>query len=88
MDARARALSSLTRKGKPVPVRDRRLADRSESAVIVSPTGMAHLAEAPGSLVPACVHYEEGMTEGWTHAPYDWAHAPEGVERCQSCLAL
>jgi hypothetical protein len=60
----------------------------SHGRALISPSGMAHLARNATDLEPACVHYEEGRTEGWHESKDSWAMLPHDVARCRSCIAL
>ena len=67
----------------------RRTGARTPSGeVIISPSGMAHLATSQNALQPICVHYDEGRTEGWNPYPGAWADVPRAIARCKDCIAL
>jgi hypothetical protein len=85
---RERALKSLSRGGRPVPVRRR--AAHTGNHVIVSPRPMAHIADGPGSLQPICPHSSDAGA-GWTASvdPWTtWATLHPDVPRCLTCVDL
>jgi hypothetical protein len=66
----------------------RSAAVRAGGRVLLSPVGMAHLAQDREGLEPACVHYVQGQTDGWHSAPFGWDGVPAEISRCRSCIAL
>ena len=77
-EARVRAAPGYQRAGRRT----------SSTQVIISPSGMAHLATTAGGLQPICVHYVKGVTDGWRVDEGAWDALPHDIERCRDCIAL
>ena len=55
--------------------------------VILSPSGMAHVALDGAGLQSICVHSGAVRSEGWVEAGYTWDAVPPGVVCCKTCTA-
>lgn len=70
-----------------VATNQRRAQARAGGSVITGPTGIAHLADGPGSLNTMCTHKVNGENTGWEARPdLRWEAMPVTVRRCRACL--